>query len=152
MRKTRVFCSGPISGHDFDERYAAFEKRTKLIRLMGYICHHPLEGLIGLRGSGIVKPTGYGGRAKGSTLVSLSDWNTRRADILLVDLAAAKKVISIGTVVEVSWAFRQASTFVVVFGLEEGDPMYHDFILEQGDLFLPTEEAAMLWLADHADA
>lgn len=42
-KKRRIYISGPISGHDLDERRKAFKRAQKRIEDLGYIAVNPME-------------------------------------------------------------------------------------------------------------
>jgi hypothetical protein len=41
--KTKIYISGPISGHDFEQRRQAFKKVEERIRAVGYTPVNPIE-------------------------------------------------------------------------------------------------------------
>lgn len=127
MSMPKVYLAGPISGQSYD---GATAWRTLVAdELLDEIeCYDPMRGKGYLSGEKGIKDH-YDefnlSRTKG--VVARDYFDVQRCDALLVNLLGATKV-SIGTVMEIAWAYDKHKPVVLV--MEKGNVHEHGMILE----------------------
>ena len=133
--RPKLYLAGPIAGLTLDQ---ANSWRAQCVELMPW-AHHltPLRGKDCLKDAGPISNVPYDHSvlttSKGVT--RRDHWDCTRADAVLVNLSGAKKV-SIGTVMEIAFAYDHRVPTVVV--MEEGNVHEHIMLREAAHYVVPT--------------
>ncbi|SHG90690.1 hypothetical protein [Bradyrhizobium erythrophlei] len=146
MRPFTVYMAGPITGLTYDgaENWRAIAK-TALFR-SGIQGISPLRGQEYLRDIGKISGTGEGYQhlnvlSTPRGITSQNRFDATRCDLLLVNLLGATSV-SIGTVMEITWA--DVKRIPIVVAMEpKGNPHEHMLINEVISYRVPTLEDAI---------
>jgi nucleoside 2-deoxyribosyltransferase len=127
--KQLIYLAGPITGLTYDGAQDWRDAAADILDSDNVETLSPLRGKKFLAGKGVLAATGHDENAistnKGITRRDMMD--THRATALLVNLLGSTKP-SIGTVMELAWAYRAHIPTVVV--MEEGNCHEHAMVLE----------------------
>lgn len=146
MRDKLVYLAGPITGLSYNGctewRQSAIEK----------LAQHGITGLSPMRAkeylSHLEKISGTGkeyahmgvfSTPKG--IVTRDYYDCTRCDVLLVNLLGAK-IVSIGTMAEIAWAWAKRTPIVLVMEAE-GNPHEHMFVTEMAGFRVATLDEAL---------
>jgi nucleoside 2-deoxyribosyltransferase len=127
--KHYIYLAGPITGLTYE---GATDWRNQVSeRLNSYKieCLSPMRGKEYLQGKGALTSGTYDGlltTAKG--IMRRDHFDCTRATALLVNLLGTKKV-SIGTVMEIAWAYDKR---IPVIAVMEPDNLHHHVMLDEG--------------------
>ena len=109
-----VYLAGPISGCEYGECVDWREAVGEELEKWGAECLSPMRGKDYLKGIGPIESVESRGVLSCSRGVITRDFNDCSAcDVLLVNLLGTKRV-SIGTVMEIAWAFQKRTPVVCV--------------------------------------
>lgn len=151
MSRPKVYLAGPITGLTYDD---AQDWRDDAARVLE---EHGIEALSPLRGKDYLRPLGTlddAGDMTKSAYAMNKEWplstpkgitmrdhnDVRNADAVLAYLKGAEKV-SVGTVMEIAWAFAYRVPSIVVY--EDGNPHQHAMINESSGLVLDDLDLAI---------
>lgn len=141
-----VYLAGPITGlsyqgstewRDFAITELAKHGITGLSPMRGKEYLATLDELMTADGNRYQK---FGTLSTNRGIMTRDHWDATRCDVLLVNLLGAKK-ISIGTVMEIAWAWGNHIPVVCV--MEEGNIHEHGMILEAIGFRVATLEEAL---------
>jgi nucleoside 2-deoxyribosyltransferase len=122
-RRPVVYLSGPMTGQTY---IGANDWRTMLTGFLDpaeYHCLSPMRGKEYLRGGDKIAES-YTLPPHKQREILVRDYNdVRRADVVVVNLALQKDTASVGTIMEVAWAYAHRIPIVLIMG--EG-PNVHD--------------------------
>lgn len=114
----RVYLAGPISGLNHEQASTWRDDVAKRLSASGIECFSPMRHTEDLRAEGViigekeynvdVNPMGT---AKG--IMSRDFFDVKRADLVLANLKGAEN-ISIGTVMEIAWAWHMQKPVIVI--------------------------------------
>lgn len=148
-RKLTVYLAGPITGCDYA---GATDWREKVAEELGddFICLSPMRAKEYLANETDIAKSYDAEYAEGEGLCSaLSSakginardaWDCRTADVVFVNLLGAKRV-SIGTVMEVAWAFIARKPSIVV--QEKGNIHEHPMMYESSSFVVENLETGI---------
>jgi nucleoside 2-deoxyribosyltransferase len=146
IHKFLVYLSGPITGEHFDK---ANNWRDDLSRKLYNQSYGSIETLSPLRGpTDLPEDAPLEQNYENNPLTSIHgimrrDFNdTVRSDLVIVNFNEAKKV-SIGTVMEVAWAYYNDSTPVIIINNKENDLHSHIMLEEWAVAIVPDIDTAV---------
>lgn len=126
--KHYVYLAGPITGLTFDGASDWREQFAKRMNSDRVECLSPLRGKEFLRGAGVLHSGTYNGSLTTGKAITRRDFfDCTRSSVVFINLKDAKRV-SIGTVMEIAWAFQKQIPTVVV--MEPGNIHNHVMINE----------------------
>lgn len=138
----KIYLAGPITGCTFDECTDWRERFTRLLDPLGIECLSPMRAKDYLKR--VDKINGsypeLGPLASSKGIMARDSWDCSRADLVLFNLLGAKQV-SIGTVMELAWAWDHKKPTVVI--MESGNVHEHPMVDEAVKFRCETEEAAI---------
>lgn len=130
MTKPKVYLSGPMTGLDFEEAQNWRQEVAQALR-PEILPVSPMRGKDYLQGK--VLEFDYPDKvlSNSKAIISRDYYDTTTADAMLVNLLGSTTV-SIGTVVEIGWAYAQRIPTVLVLDREDESSPYrqHPLILE----------------------
>lgn len=141
--KPLVYLAGPISGLDFDGATDWRESTKELLRPFGIKTLSPLRSQEHLRKVGtFTNAAAETARLESPMsmpkgLTTRDRWDAMRCDVLLVNLLGAKTV-SIGTVMEISWADTLRKPIVVAIEPDGSNPHEHAMLNDCIGFRVPT--------------
>ena len=140
----RVYLAGPITGSTYEESIAWREEAAVTLNSNGYVVLDPMRGKKSLKGKGLL------GSDYQNTILSNKHaiFSRDRADvmsanIILCNLTGATRV-SIGTMMELAWAYDNNAYIVVV--MEKENVHRHAFVEEVAGVIFPKIENAIAYL------
>jgi nucleoside 2-deoxyribosyltransferase len=129
-----VYLAGPMAGITVKECRAWRLAATPVLEDAGFTILDPTRELIGYPDDFVLTQ-----QAESKRVVFARDkFDATRADILLVNLLGATDK-SLGTLMEVAWAYLSGK-FIVVVMEPEGNPHDHTFTREAASIVPPTIE------------
>lgn len=136
-----VYLVGPISGLSFDECYNHFNIRKEKLESFGYNVLHPMLGKEFTRTDFSMRENGYNHPLSTNHAIVQTDfWRVDQSNILFADFTLAPKIVSIGTVSEISRAFSKGKHIITV--LPDDNIHRHAFILEMSSVVFKTIDEA----------
>ena len=141
-----IYLAGPITGLSYS---GCTEWRASAI---GELAKHGITGLSPMRGKEYLATLNEAMTADGNRyqkfgtlstnrgIMTRDHWDATRCDVLLVNLVGAK-IVSIGTVMEIAWAWDNG--IPVVCAMEEGNIHEHGMVLEAIGFRVHTLEEAI---------
>ena len=141
---TTIYLAGPISGKSYHEVVSRYAVKIQELRKMGYRTLSPMTAKGYLRNDVKLKAVGYDNPVSTNhAIVNRDKWMVEKSDIVLADLTNAVEV-SIGTVMELAWAFHFGKHVIVIMG--ESNIHQHAFVLEAAHIVFPKLEDAYNYL------
>ena len=138
----KVYLAGPMTGLTLEE--AEKWRRFAASRLVSdYTCFSPLRGKNFLRTRGEMLPDGPAEAYGDQGIFRRDRWDVRRCGVVLAYLAGAKQV-SIGTVMELAWAWALGKYVIVV--MEKGNPHDHAFVRQAASVVFGTLTEAVQYM------
>lgn len=136
-----IYLAGPMTGMTL-EHVTTWRKKARLaLEEAGFTVLDPARGLMFLEPESVVKDAYEDETTENKHVVFTRDkFDSTRADILFVNLKHATR-ISIGTMMEMAWAFL-AGRFVVTVIEKEGNPHMHAFVRETSSIRFDDPEDA----------
>ena len=144
MKKPSLYLSGPISGLNWEES-TGWRDYVK-DNLPEFDCFSPLRGKSYLKKLHVIEGAPYylGGLAAAMSseqgIMVRDSWDTLRCDGTFVNLLGTKR-ISIGTVMEIAWAWRDGKPIILV--MEKDNPHYHPMITAATPFIVDTLDAGI---------
>lgn len=144
-----VYVAGPVSKGSFSDCSRWRDKaKFHLDNLDGkFKVLDPLRGKECTANEKYLLPSGYTGNASDHVIFETCIWDIRRCDVVLANLSEAK-VVSIGTMFEIAWAYSLGKYIVVVMGDSDSDLHNHAFVKEAASIILPNLEEAMEYIEE----
>ena len=140
----RVYCVHPISGLSFKQVVDYYSRVVPALEHLGYNVFHPMIGKMYLQTEGSIKSEGYDNPlSKDHAIMGRDHWMVRTSDIIYANLLGAK-IVSIGSCMELAWAYDRGKHTVVV--MEKNNPHRHAFVLEAAHIVFETEKEALDYL------
>jgi nucleoside 2-deoxyribosyltransferase len=150
MRKPSVYLAGPITGLSYED---SIEWREKAIEALApdIDAFSPLRAKTYLRGTMQIGMSYENFPLSSQRGIMCRDFfDCTQRDLLLVNFKGAKAV-SIGTVMEVAWAYGARKPIVAVMEptidspniFERGNPHNHSMVMEAIPFVVPTMEEAL---------
>lgn len=156
---TRIYLAGPLTGLPINESYTLFSTRQKELEEVGFEVLNPFSAkahLLTEEEGEVLEATGYNDPISNDRAVLHRDfWMVSRADIFLADFSRAVDRVSIGTVAEIAWAYKNQnpSTMIILTGMDaENHVMRHCFITEMATHIFPNYSDAVHYLKQLAGA
>lgn len=138
--KHYVYLAGPITGLTYDGAQDWREKFASKVNSDKIECLTPLRGKAYLKDAGVLHSGTYDGAlTTGKGITRRDFFDCTRASVVLVNLKDAAKV-SIGTVMEIAWAFQKQIPVVLV--MEPGNVHTHIMIEEAATYTVKNLEEA----------
>lgn len=139
--KKYIYMAGSITGLTFD---GCQDWRTDVASKLdsdSVECLTPLRGKSYLKEHGKLKAEGFENPISSNKGITRRDmFDTHRATCLFVNLLGATRV-SIGTCMEIAWAYRAHIPTIVV--MEPGNLHQHAMVIEASTYIVPTIEEAV---------
>lgn len=146
MSKFKVYLAGAISGLSYDEGQDWRTQATKALHEYGIQAYSPLRKKDYLKKletiPSIVNSSKPLSTHKG--IVTRDMYDVQSSDVLLVNLLGAK-IVSIGTMFELAWAFEKRTPIVLC--MEPENLHSHGFVLETAGFIVPTLEEGIQTVA-----
>lgn len=145
MTQYKVYLAGPISGLTFDDALGWRQGAVEFLASRGVQGLCPLRGKSYLRALGELSPEcateGNAGVLSLPRSIMTRDYNdATRCDVVLVNFLDSRRV-SIGTVMEIAWAFH--ARIPVVCAMEAENVHRHAMVNEALGYCVPTLEEAL---------
>lgn len=144
----KVYLAGPLSGLSFKDCVNWREEVAR--KLAGrYMCLSPMRGKDSLKDvwDDTKVAQGYGDGpytpSSSQALFRRDHYDVHRCDILLANLLPAKKA-SIGTMMEIAWAY-EAGKFVLLV-MDQENIHNHAFVIQSASLIVPGVQMAIEYL------
>lgn len=137
----KIYLAGPITGCTFDECTDWRQDFIKRFKTHGVECLSPMRGKEYLKQIGEICGSypDFGPLASSRGIMTRDHWDCTRCDLVLFNLIGAKTV-SIGTVMELAWAWDHRIPTVVA--MEDGNCHEHPMVSEAIGFRVPTLENA----------
>lgn len=142
----RIYLAGPISGFDYEN---ASKWRNLIADELKDVaeCFSPMRKCSDLKDKGIIKAemeyTEVNPMGTSKSVMMRDFFDVKRADLLIVNFLEATAV-SIGTVMEVAWAWQMHKP-VIVMAMPDNKHITHLMMKEAISVVVPTlKEAAMV--------
>lgn len=139
----KVYLAGPITGLKDKDFSTWREYSLKYLEENGIQALCPLrnkERMVSLAGEEI-KPIG---ESLFDVAFKISKWDVERCDVVLVNFLNTTKV-SIGTSMEIAWAYQLNKIIVVVIE-EQGNPHDYFFLNKCATIRIPTLDLALKYI------
>lgn len=145
----KIYCVHPIAGLSADEVFDYYEVTKTNLLSFGYQVMHPMLGKNFLRTEKKFKKYDYKNPLiTDHAIIGRDHWMVTQADIIYANFLGSKAV-SIGSVMELAWAYELNKLTVVV--MDRKNIHMHAFVLEAADIIFETTKEAMDYLKIHAD-
>lgn len=138
-----IYLAGPITGLAYDES-EDWRIQARKILPEWIATATPLRGKQYLREHGKLPAFGYGKKPLSTNkgIVTRDSYDVRNCDMILMNLLDAKR-ISVGTMIEMGWAYGYGTPIVLV--MEPGNIHEHAMTFEIPGYIVPTlEEGCMV--------
>jgi len=140
-----VYTAGPISGLGYDEVVNRYKIRAKILQNMGYEILCPMTGKDYLRNELEFRASGYAHPASTNhAIIERDRWMVGKSDIIHVDLTNAPEKASIGSCMELAWAYELRKHTLII--MQEENTHRHAFVLEAADIVFTTVEESYDYL------
>jgi hypothetical protein len=140
----KIYCAHPISGRDFTEVFAYYDRTSRRLREIGYDVLTPMVAKDHLRAKGTASPTGCDfPLSTTQAIVGRDKWMVLESSIVYVNLIGVTEV-SIGSMFELAWGYDHGKHTVVA--MEDENPHRHVFVRGTAHVILPTEEETINYL------
>lgn len=140
MKKQTIYLAGPISGCSYGE-CTNWREAFKTLVPASVRCLSPMRGKDYLAGEDVIDGSYPEHTLSCSRGIMTRDFfDCTRADLLVVNLSGCGSRVSIGTVMEIAWAFQRRTPVIVV--MEKGNVHEHPMIDEAIGFRVETLEQA----------
>ena len=142
--KKEIYLAGPITGLSYQEITEWRDHVTKQLADVGITCYSPMRGKEYLSQETSVKDS-YNQyiHTTQRTIFARDHYDATKRDLLFVNFLNTKRV-SIGTVMEIAWAYQADVPIVLVLGPQNEDGWmnvhHHSMLLEACPFTVPTLE------------
>ena len=143
IKKQTIYTVGPISGLSYEEVVSRYQKLTKELEELDFNVLCPMSGKKFLRNEIEFKAHGYDDHPMSTNhaIMTRDRWMLDQSDIILADLSNSGDRVSIGSMMELAWAY---DTKKWVIGVIPKDNIHnHAFVLEACGTIVPTIEDAL---------
>jgi len=124
----KVYLSGPISGKTYEGATSWRDDARRFLEGYGIEVLDPMRGKASLQGQSKIedRPDVGDVLVQDAAIFHRDHWDVQRADIILVNLSEAGKRVSIGTVMEIAfaWVYRK----IIILILPPGTVHEHAFV------------------------
>lgn len=137
-----VYLAGPISGESYGGATDWRIEMANTLKDLGITAYSPMRGKVYLLNETSIEDR-YDQYYLSTiqAIMSRDYFDVNRADALIVNLVGAKKV-SIGTVMEVAWAYTNHKPVVLIME-KEGNIHHHGMLMQACAYHVETVEEAM---------
>ena len=144
----KIYLAGPISGQGYEGVVGRYKELIEGLDDYDVLC--PMQGKQYLRTELEFKAHGYNQHPASTNhgIIERDHWMVSQADVVLADLTPAGGRVSIGTMMELAWAYHLGKHTIVV--MEEGNIHQHAFVLEAADMIFTALDDALSYLHDLA--
>lgn len=140
----KIYLAGPISGKGYDEVVGLYQEKSRMFKGWGYEVLCPMTGKTHLKGTEDFKAQGYlDSIANDHSIFERDKWMVSQSDIVFADFSNSGERVSIGTVMELSWASLLNKHTVSI--IPDGNVHNHSFVLEASDIIFTTKEQAFAY-------
>lgn len=140
----RIYCCKPISGRIADEVFEYYERMQRELMSYGFEVLSPMHGKDVLRTEMVFRATDYRNPvATNHAIFERDRWMVKQADVVYANLLDTK-MVSIGTMMEMAWAFDSGKHVVLV--METENIHRHAFVLEAAHIVWDNEKDALAYL------
>jgi len=139
----KIYIAGSISGLSYDEVYEYFKSTSKALSSAGFDVLSPMTGKLELRTELEFKSHGYENVpvATNHAIFNRDRWMVSSADIIYANLTKCNGRVSIGTCMELAWAFQQGKH--VVLAMDDDNVHQHAFVIEAAHVIFKSHKDAM---------
>ena len=142
MNRFKVYLAGPISGLTYDEGQDWRAYAVGVLASRGIEGFSPLRRKDFLRHAGVIEGAfEFHELASSRGIMTRDHFDCQTSDVILANLLGSKRV-TIGTVMEIAWAFAYRKPLVVVME-PEGNLHEHPMIAEAIGYRVSTLDAAL---------
>lgn len=145
-----IYLAEPISGQTPEAVMTYLEETTVELKdaVPGLVVLSPLIGKGHLRTEKKLRAHGYSHPlSTNHHIIERDRWMVAQSDVVYANFTTAPDYASLGTCMELAWAYDQKHTYSVV-AMGEGNIHQHAFVLEATDALFIDHEEAMLHLID----
>lgn len=142
----KIYLAGPISGLGYEEVSNYFESTYDKLTQWNYNVFSPMRGKSQLRTEIEFKAHGYENVpvATNHAIFDRDRWMVKSADVVYANLTNSGDRISIGTMMELAWAFDSGKHVIVA--MQDDNIHQHAFVLEAAHIIFNSHEDAMDYL------
>ena len=137
----KIYLAGPITGCSYKGCSEWRESLTSELTALGFQVFSPLHGEVHLKLKRNIPSVGIDEILTSHAIVARDRFYVLSSDVLLVNLLEAKRV-SIGSVMEMGWAFM-ANKLIITVMEKNNNIHHHAFILEATTLMCSSLEEAI---------
>jgi len=146
MNRASIYLAGPISGLSWQESVAWREDISQRFAPMGIDCYSPLRAKSYLRPEGDIADCYEEHVLSSQRGIFARDWyDCLRCDMVFVNFLNAKTP-SLGTAMEIAWAYDNKKPIVLVIEPDGSNPNDHAMLREACRFQVPTVEEG-IWVA-----
>lgn len=143
----KIYCARPFTGCTYKHVDQYYNILYKYLHPMGYSMLYSMMckdgGELDKKNKFTPKSLGSSAFATNHAIVERDKWLINKADVVLVDLSATKRV-SIGSMMELAWATYINKHTIVV--MEKDNIHQHAFVAESADVITQTLDEALKYL------
>lgn len=142
----KIYLAGPISGLSYEEVYSYFKTTKDELEKWNYHVLSPMTAKRELRTEFEFKSHGYEDIpvATNHAIFNRDRWMVKQSDIVYANLTNCGERVSIGTMMELAWAFDNNKHVVVA--IQEENIHNHSFVLEAAHVTFKTHKEAIEYL------
>jgi nucleoside 2-deoxyribosyltransferase len=143
-----IYLAGPISGQTPEAVFSYLENTSERLKsaVPGVIVLLPMLGKTQLRTEKHMRAEGYSDPLTcNHHIIERDRWMVAKSDVVYADFTKAPEYASLGTCMELAWAYDQKYTYSVV-SMGEENIHRHAFVLEAADAVFTDREEALLYL------
>ena len=142
--RLKIYLGHAISGLSYEQVASYYINMSNTLTEMGFDVMHPMLGKGNLRTEKEFRAHGYGNpESTNHAIKSRDKWMVKHADVILMDYTDAP-MPSIGMASELAWGEEFGKQCVVV--VQEGNPNYHAFVLENATVVYDDIQDALKYL------
>jgi nucleoside 2-deoxyribosyltransferase len=136
-----LYLAGPITGCSYKGATGWRHKFAEDAQALGYNVYSPMRGKEHLVHIKRLRPHGYDNPMSTDQAIMRRDsFDVRRSDVLVANLAGAE-IVSIGTVMELGWAYILGKYVIIV--MEDKNIHSHAFVEQSASAIVETLKDAL---------
>lgn len=142
----KIYIAGPISGMSYDEVSSYFRDTKITLEEAGFTVVSPMTGKKELRTELEFRKEGYDNVpvATNHAIYNRDRWMVTQSDIIYANLMNCGDRVSIGTCMELAWAFDKGKH--VVIAMDKENIHRHAFVLESAHIVFESHNDAIKYL------
>jgi nucleoside 2-deoxyribosyltransferase len=150
MKQQTIYTVGPISGLSYDQVVERYKMLNANLKDLGYDVLCPMAGKGHLRTELEFKAHGYENSpiSTNRAIIGRDRWMVGKSDIILADFTDCGDRVSIGSCMEIAWAYDTNKLVIAV--MQKDNIHRHAFVIEACDTIFETMEEALAYLENLA--